>query len=277
MSEKVAIKKSTLEAIGEAVRGKECSTDLIPVNDLADRITALPTASGENKLAQLASKTITEVTEKDLEGATAIEKYMFYYCKKLQSIDIPSSVTRIGEHAFYYCGKLQSIDIPSSVTTVERYAFYWCESFTNITIPDSVKSVGDNVFDGCRNLQSAIVGNGVKGVPKYMFNGCTNLTSVTFLYDITNINQYAFFNCYALTNLTIPSSVTYIDIKALHLGTTENKATITFLRTTPPTITNQTFDANKLNKIIVPKGCGDAYKSATNWANFADYIEEAAE
>jgi surface protein len=47
MSEKGAIKKSTAQAICDAVRSKEGSTELIPVNALADRITALPTAGGE--------------------------------------------------------------------------------------------------------------------------------------------------------------------------------------------------------------------------------------
>ena len=44
--------------------------------------------------------------------------------------------------------------------------------------------------------------------------------------------------------------------------------------TTPPEISSNTFTSSKLNKIIVPVGCGEAYKSATNWSNFADYIEE---
>lgn len=45
--------------------------------------------------------------------------------------------------------------------------------------------------------------------------------------------------------------------------------------TTPPTIDSNIFYTNKLNKIIVPVGCGDTYKNATNWSKFADYIEEA--
>jgi hypothetical protein len=71
--------------------------------------------------------------------------------------------------------------------------------------------------------------------------------------------------------------VTSIGYQALAIGTNSKKTTITFLRTTPPTITTSTFTTSYLNKIIVPKGCADAYKSATNWSNFADYIEEAVE
>ena len=44
----------------------------------------------------------------------------------------------------------------------------------------------------------------------------------------------------------------------------------------PPTISSSTFKTDTLAKIIVPAGCGDTYKAATNWAAFADYIEEAS-
>ena len=41
----------------------------------------------------------------------------------------------------------------------------------------------------------------------------------------------------------------------------------------PPTIQSDTFKASHLNKIYVPSASVAQYKNATNWANFADYIE----
>ena len=54
------------------------------------------------------------------------------------------------------------------------------------------------------------------------------------------------------------------DMKELH-----------FASTTPPTIQANTFGSsdyafNSTCKIIVPAGCGEAYKAATNWAKYAD-------
>jgi hypothetical protein len=46
---------------------------------------------------------------------------------------------------------------------------------------------------------------------------------------------------------------------------------------TPPTLASQVFDAypgNVLSEIIVPIGCASAYKSATNWSEYADIIKE---
>lgn len=226
---KLAIKLSTLEAIGEAVRNKEGTTDLIPVNTLADRIAALP--SGVNKLPQVVDKTVTELTAEDLAGVTQIGNYAFTENYGLISIVIPDSAKKIGNRAFMSCANLTSVTIGNGVEYIDTYAFYGCSSLTSVTIPNSVTKTGDYVFYECPKLTSVTVGNGIQ----------------------------SFSNC------------------ALYSGSKTNKATITFLGTTPPRIASNTFDAARLEKIIVPKGCGEAYKTATNWANFADYIEEAAE
>lgn len=43
---KVFIEETTLTAIGDAIRGKEGTTELVPVNDMATRITSLPSGGG---------------------------------------------------------------------------------------------------------------------------------------------------------------------------------------------------------------------------------------
>lgn len=98
MSGKVAIQKSTLEAIGEALRNKEGSTDLIPVNTLADRIAALPSAT-ENKFKDCLNRTLTEVTAEDLEGVTALPQYIFNGCP-IKKITIPNTIKTFGTYAF---------------------------------------------------------------------------------------------------------------------------------------------------------------------------------
>lgn len=137
-------------------------------------------------------------------------------------------------------------------SVVRDYAFYQCTSLTSITIPGSVTSIRGNAFFEC-----------------------SILTSITIPGSVTSIGGNAFSYCSALTSITIPASVTSIGGSALQIGSTTNKATITMLPTTPPTISSNTFRSTKLNKIIVPVGTGAAYKAATNWSAFADYIEEA--
>jgi hypothetical protein len=99
MSEKKgAIKKATLDAIGDAVRSKEGSTEPIPVNALADRITALPTPSGDSKFNDYLKGTLTEVTAEDLEGVTEIRRYTFNNVG-LKKMTIPNTVTEFGQNS----------------------------------------------------------------------------------------------------------------------------------------------------------------------------------
>lgn len=116
---------------------------------------------------------------------------------------------------------------------------------------------------------------GAKKIREDAFYYYESLTSIIIPDGVTSIEREAFYYCRSLTSITIPESVTSIGNSALAIGSSTNKATITMLPTTPPTIQSSTFTAANLQKIIVPAGTGATYKAATNWSNFADYIEEA--
>jgi deoxycytidine triphosphate deaminase len=252
----------------------------------------------EDKMSQLIDRTITEITEEDLAGVTQIGDGTFYNCKSLKAITIPNSVTKLGSSSFYQCTSLESIVIPDSVSffnvsvfsgcsalknvilpknlsMLPDSAFYSCKALENITLPEKLTGMGSS-FSGCSSLKSITIPSKVTSFGYGTFQNCTSLASVTIESNVvTTFTNYLFNNCTSLRSITIPSSVTTIQSNALRIGSATSKATITFLRTTPPTITTTTFDATKLEKIIVPAGCSDAYKAATNWSNFADYIEEA--
>lgn len=237
-----------LTAIANGFRSSRGITEKLSLDEMATLA-----AETSNKLPQFFNKTITELTTSDLEGVTSIPDNAFEYCSSLTSVTIPNSVTSIGKYTFRDCVSLTSLTIPDSVHSIGNSAFSSCESLTSVTIPDSVTSFGTNVFENCADLTSATIGNGV-----------TSLGSATF------------YGCESLTSITIPDSVTSIGWGALQIGLHNNKATITFLGTTPASLNASAFDTSKLNKIIVPAGTREAYINATNWANFANYIEEAA-
>lgn len=209
-------------------------------------------SSGNKLITVIDGRTPYELTAEDLAGLTYICSNAFYYHTSLTSITIPNSVTHIGGSAFYYCMNLTSVTIPNSVIEIGIGAFMFTK-LTSITIPGSMTKIQENAF-----------------------SNCSKLANVTIPNSVTRIENSAFRSCDSLTSITIPDSVTYIGGSALQFGSETNKATITFLSATPPTVFSTTFNTAKLNKIIVPAGCGDAYKAATNWSAYADYIEEAA-
>lgn len=172
----------------------------------------------------------------------------------LDTIEIPEGAKKIGAASFADFVNLKNVIIPDRINLIEKQAFSGCSQLESINLPSGIDRIAENTFAACTNLKSIIIPEGVK-----------------------QISSDAFFNCLSLDKLTIPSTVTYIDVRSLRIGSTTNKATITMLPTTPPTISTNTFDTTKLEKIIVPIGTSETYKAATNWSALADYIEEATE
>lgn len=84
-----------------------------------------------------------------IEGVKVIGEYAFYWCRNLNSIDIPNSVTTIGDSALGACSSLSSINIPNSVKIIGDRAFWGCNFLTCITIPSSVDTIIGNPFAGC--------------------------------------------------------------------------------------------------------------------------------
>ena len=116
------------------------------------------------------------------ENTQLIADYAFEYCKSLESVTIPDSVTSIGAGAFEYCKSLSSVTIGNGVTSIGKGAFYDCTSLESVTIPDSVTIIGGYAFY------------------------CTSLTSVTIPDSVTIIDERAFSDCTGLKNIVVLSS-----------------------------------------------------------------------
>lgn len=140
---------------------------------------------------------------------------------------------------------------------------------------------------------------------------CACVTQILSLGKITKIYPMAFVaNGIENTELVIPSTVTIIEMMAISISTLStliiegnpniygtafmlcSMSTIKMLSTIPPELTpaindsgeelydffgDETAEDFALEQIIVPKGCGDIYKTTGYWSKYADYITEASE
>ena len=187
----------------------------------------------------------------ELKGKYSIRKcvkvigdYAFYWCRNLNSIDIPNSVTTIGDSAFGACSSLTSINIPNSVKIIGDRAFWGCNFLTCITIPSSVDTIIGNPFrywhGDLHNESKAFVyedhvlfnknkttlieyrakgtsctiPNSVKTIRNVAFENCEFLTNINIPNSVTTIGEYAFRNCKSLTTINIPNSITNIGDRA---------------------------------------------------------------
>lgn len=101
-----------------------------------------------------------------------------------------------------------------------------------------------------------MIGNNVSTICNQAFSGCTNLPSIELGPNIHSIGTEAFSDCTSIKEIVCKSD-------------------------TPPTCrTHALDDINKWEcKLIVPKGCAEAYKAADQWKDFffieeTDYVPE---
>jgi hypothetical protein len=145
----------------------------------------------------------------------------------------------------YDCSEVQ---LPTGLIGLGDYCFQWSEYLTSINIPEGVTSLGD-----------------------YCFSNCISLTSITLPESVTSIGDNCFEVCIALTSITIPENVTSLGVNCFFNCISLILATV--LPATPPTLGAEAFyHVHSSFNIKVRSPYVNAYKTATNWINFADRI-----
>lgn len=104
---------------------------------------------------------------------------------------------------------------------------------------------------------------------KLRVDGSIQEIFATDLKSITQIYPHTLSYCNMLTRITIPENIQSISRQAFE--DSNNIADVYMHSTTPPYLSSS-FPSTVT--IHVPIGSGDAYKSATNWSQYADNIVE---
>lgn len=165
----------------------------------------------------------------------------------LTTFDIPDGTTKIGDYVFSKYPTLTSVTIPNSVTEIGKNAFDYCQTLTDVTIGNCVTSIGSNAFSFCEKIKSMSIPDATTTIGSYAFGGCDTLTDVTIGNGVTSIGGEVFKFCGSLKSVTIKA-------------------------TTPPTLGYDAFYRTSCT-IYVPAESVDAYKTATNWSEYASSIK----
>ena len=98
----------------------------------------------------------------------------------------------------------------------------------------------------------------------------------TGLPNLERIGYQSFESCKNITTIKIGASVNFLAHGFIEFAT--NITGLYIYRNEPPTLEVKngwyTFENLKQLKIYVPKGCGQIYKQAENWSEYADIILE---
>ena len=208
------------------------------------------------------------------------------YCSCITAVSDMADATAIPANAFTECTKLKVLSL-EGVRSIGNRAFFSCDAFTPVTIPASVEEIGDNPFPS-RSIESCDISVDAANTRYAISGGClieleSNCVVSGFKTSVIPdgvkiIGAEAFFGLSSLDaiSFTIPASVTNIGYNAF--GGAIGAFNLVLLPETPPVVDRDisSFSISAASVITVPKGCGEAYKAATGWSNYADLIVEAS-
>ena len=279
MSDELAlIEVSTLEGIADAVREKRGLTEKIKVDQIESEARNIQV--GVNKLPYiLASQNgyseYFSIEAEDLSGVEKIKDYFFKGCKNLRNPNT-GDVLEIGVQAFYGCVGICGTRLPS-VVKIGDEAFMNCTNLQDIYAPN-VTHIGSKAFynNDYLGFIDSVEFPSATYVGDYAFCECKNMRTLRLPKAIT-IGENACRYCSQLQHVVISEDCTDIGCHAFYTDANSGAGlTVSMRATTPPTIDAYTFDKYTYGGLYirVPQGCGDAYKTATNWSKFADKIME---
>ena len=169
-----------------------------------------------------------------------------------------------------YCSCITNVIDFGELTNISAYAFYGCTKLTLTSLPSSITEIGDYAFYNCASLNFS---------DNFFKNGLVSIGKLAF---VMNSDEAL---CEKFDSITIPQTVTTIGNKAfigpvIDAHNSNILKRVIMLPTTPPTGLGTEYlcfgKVYSTFKIIVPKGCGNTYKSAEGWSSYANYIVEAS-
>lgn len=201
MTDKVILNKLILKDIGDAIRDKEGSNELIPTLEMASRIRNINDDEGYGIYTAQEDRLLdgTSISYSN-DRIIKLRASAFGHCTDFLSINCPN-VIEIGVDAFKYCSSLNNVNFPK-LEKIDTSAFYACPNLIDIDFP-LLKNVGPSSFAYCTKLENINLPN-AKGIGQNAFERCLNLKNIN-LPNATSLQYGAFSSCGKLININLPS------------------------------------------------------------------------
>lgn len=206
ISENLKTLAETKQNIKLAIEAKGQDLTNVPFTQYAEKIEAIQTGGGENKLAKLVSGAYIEITASDLGNIQYIGDYGFYQ-KNITNIELPNSLTIIGNSGFSTCKQLKSITIPDNVTTIGTQAFYNCTALEYIKLSEKLTKLSNSMFASCA-LKEIEIPASVTSLGSYTFSDCKKLEKVVFKGQAPNFSSGFLSTCTSLKLLDLRNCTT---------------------------------------------------------------------
>ena len=230
---------------------------------------------------------VEKITFEADSALVAIPESFCQQCKALTEVTLPEKLESIGTQAFDECASLAAIQLPDSIHTIGNEAFRET-ALATVTLPANVQVLGARAFYKNEKL-TAVKASHVSvqddwkaslddnGVQSYCFSDNPRLTEVELPDRVTHLKEGCLLGMAQLRKVVLPSSVADIGERVV-AGSARLKVHVK--QPDPSRIavkvkTNDSFFERESGfSLVVPSGKGDAFKEASGWKEYKDYINE---
>ena len=178
-----------------------------------------------------------------------------YRLNSLDFSDASNNITAI-ESAAFQTAQMNGLVLPDTISVLHRACFN-SASISTLTVPPLVTVLPESAFLYIQPIYNEETGEVLP-------------INIILPQNLTKIGEYCFQGA-QIKQITIPDTVTEIGDGAFSYG--GQLASITCLAATPPALGTEAFSSDTAGFTIkVPAASVAAYKAATNWSTYADYI-----
>ena len=205
------------------------------------------------------------------EYASVIAAAQFAGCTNLKEVKGLENIKSIGERAFYKCSSLESLTIPSNVTKIEPWAFRE-SGLKSMNIPAGVTSLGDYAFADCKNLEKFTFSDDCEltAIPNYFLYNAVKLDNIALPKNTLTIGNYAFYGCTLMKECKISSKITKIGDYAFNQCNNLNSVyAYTF---EPQAIDQNTISTYHTATLHIPSASYLLYFYDTQWSQFLHLV-----
>lgn len=160
------------------------------------------------------AKKITSLEFNNLEEYENINHEGYRFNQDLLEVSINVNTSKVFQSLFYACKNLESVNLPSSLESLNAYSFCDCESLKNISLGDklNLKAIKTSVFENCTSLKEVEIPKLVESIGPAAFSGCSSLENVYFQPDavLSSLSDHSFRGCKSLKKLVLPKNLKII-------------------------------------------------------------------
>lgn len=148
------------------------------------------------------------------EGVREIGPGAFKECLQLQSVVLPSTLTRLGDEAFRGCSGLRSIRLGADVGYVGHSAFRDCVRLESVTVESPSTVFAGRAFENCAALTTVSLPDDCEEIFEASFNSCGRLVEAPMPGALRVVGDSAFADCVSLVDVELPPWTVKVDTRA---------------------------------------------------------------